>query len=453
MIEWKNCFSRTRLGEENKVVVDKDDRSEFEIDYDRIVFSSAFRRMQDKTQVIPLPESDFVHTRLTHSLEASCVGRSLGKIVGARMIEKYPEIKGVAKSTDFAAIVSSACLAHDIGNPPFGHSGEDAIREYFLNGTGQRFKEKLNPHQWEDLINFEGNASGFRLLTNLMTGSTGGLKLTYATLAAYTKYPRTSINNATDRKRRSQKKFSIFESEGVTFKKIAERLDLLQIADFCWIRHPLAFLVEAADDICYRIIDFEDGARLGLIPLEVAHAKLRALIDQTKFNEAKLQSIPDPRERTSYLRAKAISAIIYQVTDEFCRREEEVRRGDFDESLIDVIPSSSALKEIEDISTVKVYRSLPVLKIEAAGFAVIGKLLDMFISAVNDIHDADEKKRKTLYHSAKLLEVLPARFLDSGQLPVQSLYDRIMKVCEFVCGMTDSYAVSMYRKLTGIDIV
>lgn len=452
MIKWETCFNRSRLGEERQAAA-SDDRSEFEVDYDRIVFSYAFRRMQDKTQAIPLPESDFVHTRLTHSLEASCVGRSLGKIAGARIVRKYPELSGVVTPADFAAVVAAACLSHDIGNPPFGHSGENAIREYFLNGKGRRFEPEMTRHQWNDLVEFEGNASGFKQLTNINTITNGGLQLTYATLAAFTKYPRSSNKGATDRMgRASQKKYGFFHSERDIFDEVARKTGLIPLDELCWTRHPLAFLVEAADDICYRIIDLEDAARLELIAVEKAHAMLMELVGPGGFNEEKYARIPDKREQTGYLRAKAVFTLIYQVTEAFCDKEEDIRSGKFDEPLVKGIPSAQILEKIKEVSNDRIFNFLPVLKLEAAGFAVIGNLLDMFICAVNGIHGADKGKRRTLYHSAKLLEVLPSQFMNYGELPPENLYDRIMKVCEFVCGMTDSYAVSMYRKLTGTEI-
>jgi len=296
------------------------------------------------------------------------------------------------------------------------------------------------------LTNFEGNASGFRILVNLKA------KLTYSTLAAFTKYPRSSKKKAMDRARRSQKKYGFFESESEPFEKIANNLNLPKLDELCWIRHPLAFLVEAADDICYRIIDFEDGARLGLIPVETAHEKLKSLVQPKALKEDKLKDLRDPREQTSYLRALAINSVVYQVAEEFCQREAEIRSGEFDESIVQVIPSATTLDEIEKISIEKYYRSPAVLKIEAAGFSVIGKLLDLFINGANDIHEVRDEKNHTRFHSAKLMDILPNQFLDEHGNPPARLYDRIMSVCEFVCGMTDSYAVSMYRKLTGIEI-
>jgi dGTPase len=227
---------------------------------------------------------------------------------------------------------------------------------------------------------------------------------------------------------------------------------LPKLDELCWIRHPLAFLVEAADDICYHIIDFEDGARLGLIPIEIAHEKLKSLIHPNALNEDKLKGLRDPREQTSYLRALAINTVVHQVAEEFCDRESEIRRGEFDESIVEVIPCANVLKDIKKISFEKYYRSPSVLKIEAAGFSVIGKLLDLFINGANDIHKVRDNKDHTRFHSAKLMEILPNQFLDENGKPPANLYDRIMRICEFVCGMTDSYAVSMYRKLTGIEI-
>ncbi len=270
-MNWEQLLSRKLLCDEKPVKQNLNDgRSPFQRDFDRIVFSSAFRRLQDKTQVFPLPESDFVHTRLTHSFEVSCVGRSLGTLIGSKIIQRHKELKEQYSHFHLGEIVAAACLAHDIGNPPFGHSGEDAISEYFKNGDGKQFKEKLTELQWNDLTKFEGNAQGFRLLTKLQNPKIkGGLRLTCATLAAFTKYPKESFtidNTNADGKSKLYKKFGFFQPEKELFSEVAGEVGLNKKLNkqkyLWWERHPLAFLVEAADDICYRIMDLEDGYHL-----------------------------------------------------------------------------------------------------------------------------------------------------------------------------------------------
>ena len=310
-MNWEQLLSLKRQGDKSKRLRKEQDdtRLGFEVDYDRIIFSAAFRSLQDKTQVIPLSKTDFVHTRLTHSLEVSVVGRSLGRLVGKKIIEKYPHLQEIHgyQPNDFGAIVAAASLAHDIGNPPFGHSGEKAIGEYFSIGKGQKFKEQLHEKQWQDLVDFEGNANGFSVLTATRPGVSGGLRLTYGVLGAFMKYPKESLpkkptNNIAD------KKYGFFQTDKIFFQDVASELGMISNKsgnDIGYERHPLAYLVEAADDICYTIIDFEDGINLGLVSEDFALEYLIKLvkdsIDSKKYNE-----LITKEDRISYLRALAI---------------------------------------------------------------------------------------------------------------------------------------------------
>jgi len=427
------------------------DRSDFERDFDRVVFSSAFRRLQDKTQVIPLPESDFVHTRLTHSLEVSCVGRSLGRLVGSRMLERHPELKERVGVSDFGAVVASAALAHDIGNPPFGHSGETSISHYFRQGKGQALKAQISDErQWADLTNFEGNANGFRLLTNY-NGSGSSVQLTYTTLAAFMKYPTQSLKTEKLEDRVSQKKYGYFQSEKEIFLDICTHLQLRKLNDYSFCRHPLVYLVEAADDICYRIIDFEDGIRIGLIPFQEGEELLISILDREgDFHPERYKEIPDPKEKIGYLRARAINNLIRKTSDIFCDHEAQLLDGSFDRSLIDLVDTSAGLNTILDLSVKHVYRSRNVIQIETAGFHVVAELLDMFISAVNDHHQFGKNLRRERPLSDKVIQLLPKQFLASGN--EADLYSRVLLVCEFVAGMTDSYAVTLYRRLKGMEL-
>lgn len=454
MMNWKQLLSGKRLGVQSGA---DSSRTVYERDYDRVVFSSAFRRMQDKTQVIPLPDSDFVHTRLTHSLEVSCVGRSLGRMIGQQVLEKHSDLRETAVTdADFGAIVAAACLAHDIGNPPFGHSGEKAISEYFLNGKGKRFQKDVAEHEWKDLTSFEGNANGFRLLTDASNGLEGGLGLCYATLGAFTKYPKTAAavkQKAVDGgKRASQKKYGIFNYQKNVLEEVAKDLGLLSLGGDSWARHPLAFVMEAADDICYRIIDFEDGIRLGLIGVEEGFGLLKNLIPEEQLDEDKLAQIFDDRARASYLRAKAIGAMIAETVEVFMTNEEAILDGSFDVALTDVIPSAKNLDEIQKLSIIKVYQSRPVLDIESAGFTVLGDLLEMFIKAVNDSYAAKENPSHKFYRSEKLMQILPKQFLGVTGETDDSLYMRLMRISQFVAGMTDSYAINLYHQLKGIKL-
>lgn len=447
-MSWEKLFSTQRLGEPER----KDsgmDRTNFDRDFDRVVFSTAFRRLQDKTQVIPLPEHDFVHSRLTHSLEVSCVGRSLGRMIGEKVIAKY-KLQNVSAS-DFGAVVASACLAHDIGNPPFGHSGEGAISNYFRHGNGKKFQELINDeNKWNDLVNFEGNANGFRLLTN--AGSTGGgVKLTYTTLATFTKYP-CSSNKKIKPERASQKKYGYFYSEKENATEIFNRLGIIQLGDGSWCRHPLAFLVEAADDICYRIIDFEDGVRIGLIPFTEAETILKSLVPWSESKTERYNAVKGEKEKIGYLRALVIGLLIQKAADKFWEHEEQILDGSFDKHLTDELDCVDTLNEIEMMSVNKVYNSKSVLQIEISGFNVVAELLDQFITAVNDFHQYGNKTRKEKLLSAKLIMLLPKQYLGDNEKPEDDLYLRILQICEFVAGMTDTYAINLYKRLKGIEL-
>jgi len=279
-MNWQQLLSSGLAGQKS-IFTTEPSRSAFERDYDRIIFSHPFRRLQDKTQVHPLPEHDFVHTRLTHSLEVSSVGRSLGKKVGEVIVQRHPELSNHFSSFDFGAVVAAGALTHDLGNPPFGHAGEEAISDFFRHHEfGKSFQNEVSEAQWADLINFEGNAQGFRILNK----NQYGLKLTFATLAAFTKYPCPSLFDQRDKSKKSQKKFGFFQTEKESFKEVAEQVGLTVQSESNWGRHPLTFLVEAADDICYSIIDLEDGCSLGLVSYEEARILFEGVITKNKSN-------------------------------------------------------------------------------------------------------------------------------------------------------------------------
>jgi dGTPase len=450
LMDWNKLFSGKRLDDTSSTHSADPVRSEYEKDFDRVVFSSAFRRLQDKTQVIPLPESDFVHSRLTHSLEVSCVGRSLGKIVGKVIIKKY-ELDNITES-DFGNIVAAACLAHDIGNPPFGHSGESAISNYFIKGNGSKFQAEINDKEkWSDLISFEGNANGFRLLTKNSTSSSGGLSLTFTTLAAFSKYTCGAYKNEKIEGRASQEKYGYFNAEKNIFENVFSDLGVSNIIPGSWLRHPLAFLVEAADDICYRIIDFEDGVRIGLVPFEKAESLLIKIL-KDGLNQEKYDRILDGREKLGYLRSKVINVLINEVSEIFIKNEEEILYGKYDKHLTDELICKEILKEIRDISAKKIYNSKTVLQIEIAGFNVIAELLDYFIPAINDLHKHGKDLRKNSLLSSKLIQLLPIQFIGKDSLPHGDLYLRILNACEFIAGMTDGYAMTLYKRLKGIEL-
>jgi len=443
-VEWKQLLSSQRLGTQQLPSAELS-RSAFEQDYDRIIFSHPFRRLQDKTQVHPLPEHDFVHTRLTHSLEVSSVGRSLGKRVGEVILQRYPELGKDFSLFDFGNIVAVAALAHDLGNPPFGHAGENAISDFFLeHPQGQSFRHLVTPDEWSDLTKFEGNAQGFRILNK----NQHGLKLTFAALGAFTKYPCPSHFTARDPKKRSQKKFGFFQSEKAIFNEVAAQLGLHSEVDGCWSRHPLAFLVEAADDICYSIIDLEDGCSLGLVPYNEAKELFEGIITDNKTKLGKLDHLASQAEKIGYLRALAIGDLMRECATVFLDHEKGILDGSFDTALADECPSNSALDRIIDISKTKIYRARKVVEIEAAGHEVLPGLLHEFTETGKLMMIGSNKSRKY----SNLKELFPEEIAHAINLQPSSHYTMLRHVIDFVSGLTDRHAISLYRKIKGFSV-
>ena len=446
-MDWNHLLSRTRLGMD-KPRADSEARTDFQRDFDRIVFSSAFRRLQDKTQVFPLARNDYVRTRLTHSLEVSSVGRSLGTQVGDYVIRRH-DLRGVYPQ-DFGAIVAAACLAHDIGNPPFGHAGEDAIRMWFeTSAIAQEALMELTPAQRQDFLRFEGNAQGFRLIARLQSpDNRGGMQLTCATLGTFSKYPRASWLQETVAPGVGFKKFGFFQDDVDLFGEVAEQLALLSVAPGVWHRHPLTYLVEAADDICYRIIDIEDAFRLNQLGHKEAYDLLLPLLGEGQ-TQHRLNRIARPEERIEYLRAKSIGLMIDQVYRCFIEHEAALLQGDYRHALADVIPSAGVLRALKTRAEEKIYVAAPVVEVGAAGFQVLGGLLEAFVSAVNDIACRGEHASP---RSRMLIHLIPGQFLGPGDQPDADAYRRVLGITDFVSGMTDSYAVTLFKKITGISL-
>lgn len=443
MMQWEQLLSLKRQGDTSKRLRKEQDdtRLGFEVDYDRIIFSAAFRSLQDKTQVIPLSKTDFVHNRLTHSLEVSVVGRSLGRLVGKQIIAKYPHLQEVHgyQANDFGAIVAAAALSHDIGNPPFGHSGEKAIGEYFKTGNGLQYKDQLTEKQWQDLIDFEGNANGFSVLASSREGIEGGLRISYATLGAFMKYPKESLPKKPTQKI-CDKKYGFFQQDKEFFAEVANELGLISNKsgnDIGFERHPLAYLVEAADDICYTIIDFEDGINLGWISEEYALEYLIKLvkngIDTKKYNE-----LLTKEDRISYLRALAIGSLINDAVVVFMENEKAILAGEFPFALMDKSQYKAQMNDIIQISIKNVYQSKEVIHKEVMGYKVINNLLDSFCTATNKKENGSASNYDEL-----LLKLLPERF----QFQKESLYDRLLHICHFVSLLTDGKALELYKTI------
>ena len=442
-MEWKQLISNKRFGQEHKHAERHDDRSEFKRDYDRLIFSSAFRRLQNKTQVFPLPGSIFVHNRLTHSLEVASVGMSIGNDISRRVIQKRPELKETLVE-EIGTIVSAACLAHDLGNPPFGHSGEKAIQTFFSEGPGQKIKSTVSSEFWDDITHFEGNANAFRILTHRFKGRRqGGFVMTYSMLASIVKYPFASSLAG------NHGKFGFFASEAESYRKIADELGI-----FCksapgeplkYARHPLVYMVEAADDICYEIMDIEDSHKLKILSFAETEHLLLSFFDediQQKISQRIIdEELTDENEKVVYMRASVIGKLENECVAAFLAHEEEILAGTFEGSLIDHISErqKKAYKECEKISYSKIYQSKPVLDIELSGYKIMATLMEVFVeAAVNP----------SRFNSKQLLRRVSSQY----DIENENLEERIMAVIDYISGMTDIYALDIYQKINGISL-
>jgi len=444
-MNWEQLLSLKRFGDTHKRIRKEQDETRlgFEVDYDRIIFSAAFRSLQDKTQVIPLSKTDFVHTRLTHSLEVSVVGRSLGRIAGKKILEKHPYLREVHgyKFNDFGAIVAAAALAHDIGNPPFGHSGEKAIGEYFKTGRGKRFEADLTQKEYQDIIDFEGNANGFKLLTETRKGVEGGLRLSYATLGAFMKYPKESLPKRPTRFI-SDKKFGFFQQNIDAFREVAIELGLKSRGkgnDIGFCRHPLTYLVEAADDICYTIIDFEDGINLGLISEDYALEYLIKLVKDS-INIKKYNELVYMEDRLSYLRALAINTLISDAIAVFVENEDAILKGEFSVSLLDKSKFKAQIEDIIKLSVQKVYQSQEVIEKEIAGYKIISDILDVYTTAL-----IMEKEGNSSNYDRLMISTLPESYRET----TDSTYSILLNTCCYVASLSDSAAVHIHNKIMG----
>ena len=442
-MEWKQLISNKRFGQEHKHAERHDDRSEFKRDYDRLIFSSAFRRLQNKTQVFPLPGSIFVHNRLTHSLEVASVGMSIGNDISRRVIQKRPELKDTLVE-EIGTIISAACLAHDLGNPPFGHSGEKAIQTFFSEGPGQKIKSMVSSEFWDDITHFEGNANAFRILTHRFKGRRqGGFVMTYSMLASIVKYPFASSLAG------NHGKFGFFASEAESYRKIADELGI-----FCksasgeplkYARHPLVYMVEAADDICYEIMDIEDSHKLKILSFAETEHLLLSFFDeeiQQKIRQRIIdEELTDENEKVVYMRASVIGKLENECVAAFLAHEEEILAGTFEGSLIDHISErqKKAYKECEKISYSKIYQSKPVLDIELSGYKIMATLMEVFVeAAVNP----------SRFNSKQLLRRVSSQY----DIENENLEERIMAVIDYISGMTDIYALDIYQKINGISL-
>ena len=442
-MNWLQLISNKRLGQENRHADRHDDRSEFKRDCDRLIYSAPFRRLQNKTQVFPLPGSIFVHNRLTHSLEVSSLGKSLGDDVAHRLVQRHPELQGTLFE-EIGTIVQAAGLAHDLGNPPFGHSGEKAIQTFFTEGEGMALKPMLSTRFWDDITHFEGNANAFRLLTHRFHGRReGGFVMTYATLASIVKYPFASSVAGT------HGKFGFFSSEEDTYREIADELGIICLSEpnqpLRFARHPLVYLMEAADDICYEIMDIEDAHKLKLLTYGETESLLLGFFDeesQSRIRQRVIEEgVTDENEKVVYMRACAVGCLEHECVQAFVDNEAAILAGTFEGSLIGAISPvpRDAYKRCTKVSKAKIYQSKPVLDVELSGYHIMETLMHDLIGAA--VHP--EK-----YHSKQLIH----RFSSQYDIYSDDLETRIMAVIDYISGMTDIYALDIYQKINGISL-
>jgi dGTPase len=460
-MDWKKLISSRRFRDDDnktRTRISVDARDEFERDIDRIIFSFAFRRLQGKTQVFPIPKSDFIHTRLTHSLEVAAAGRQLGKLAGKFILKQEGELLDSVtgekiKPGDFGNVLAAACLAHDIGNPPIGHSGEDAFRRFFIKNESRIMSDfKLTKDHIADFQNFEGNANGFRLLSNdHASGVPGGLRMTYTTLGAFSKYPKQSGTilpnelglSINDRVSLKEGKFGFFQKEKVMFKEVAEANGLLRLSDdqLAWCRHPLAFLVEAADTICYSCIDIEDGFHLGAVSYKDVEEYLlpfagKVVAEDPCNPEEELTKIIAKEEKVGFLRARAINNLAVQSFRVFESEYEKIMHGKFDSELTDYIELTKKFDELKNFNKKSLYNTPKGVQIEIAGYTILGGLLEHFIQA---LQEPDQRRSKKIVNLVQ----------ETSRPNTDNAYLNILRVCDFISGMTDDYAMDIYGKLTG----
>lgn len=442
-MNWQQLISNKRLGQEERHPERHDDRSEFKRDYDRLIFSAPFRRMQNKTQVFPLPGSIFVHNRLTHSLEVASVGMSLGNDVARDLKNIHPKLAGTLFE-EIGTIVSAACLAHDMGNPPFGHSGEKAIQAFFREGKGEELRQRLSPEFWNDLTHFEGNANAFRLLAHRFHGRReGGFVMTYSTLASIVKYPHSSLCAG------KKGKFGFLCFEEPYFQRIADDLGMRRLSaegePLRYARHPLVYLVEAADDICYEIMDIEDAHKLRILSFDETMQMLLGFFDEAQkqkiLRRIDDEGITDNNEKVVYLRACTIGLLEHECAKAFVEHEQEILAGDFQGCLIDYIKPSvrDAYRHCTEVSFHRIYNSKPVLDVELSGYKIMETLMETLIEAAV----SPEK-----FHS----EQLRKRFSNQYDINSDDFETRVMAVIDFISGMTDVFALDIYQKIQGISL-
>ena len=437
-MNWRQLLSPIRFGEPQGTLAVDLGRSPFHKDYDRIIFSSAFRRLDRKTQVHPLSENDHVHSRLTHSLEVGCVGRSLGTRVGEALLNQLPEHITPA---DIGAMVQAACLAHDIGNPPYGHTGEDAIRHWFQESQNAHFLEGLSEAEQQDLKTFEGNAQGLRIVTQVEYHRfQGGMRLTYGTLGAFLKYPWTSDYVA----RGERKKFGCYQTELPILQEVATTLGLIKTGNNAWCRHPLVYLLEAADDICYGLIDLEDGIEMGLLRYQEVEDLLQPLLaEDWAASSIDLDLADNDRRRLQMLRGQVMEAMVNAVSQAFVKQQDALLAGTLSGDLVEYCtgPVADVVRAAKDLARQRIFKDSRKLSVEIGSYSTLGTLLEAFLTAVRE----HKEHGQATFRNQRILELMGK----SAPKPDWSLYESYMRAIDYISGMTDNYAAELARQFSG----
>lgn len=448
-MEWSKLLTPQRLGQPEDVESKLDGRSPFDSDIQRVIFSGAFRRLSKKTQVHPLIANDHVHTRLTHSLEVAQVGKTLGRALGERI-----ELPSGFSGVDLGSIVEAACLAHDLGNPPFGHAGEEAMRHWFETNASEVFGSLSKKHR-HDLLTFEGNAQGFRMITQTENHVFhGGMRLTYATLGAFMKYPWTSEKPGS--------KFGVFISEEKILKEVATTVGLIKKSPHEWARHPLAYLVEAADDICYGILDLEDAVELKILKFEAVSDLLLEAFDPSEAAEIRKKFAPPAEFRVnlSRLRGPVFDKAISGAIDGFMAVYDKIMRGEFSGDVFDGLPETDPRRKLitsaKALARQNIYPDSKKVEIELGSYATFETLLATFCNASteNSKFLQNPKGEHALsWKSGLVLKLLGAHAPNNTNAPPDatwSEYQCLRRAIDFVSGMTDNYAVYVASQIRGL---
>ncbi len=470
LMNWKEllCDERIRTGK-SKNSTSSDLRTEFEKDYHRIIGSASFRRLQDKTQVFPLDKSDFIRTRLTHSLEVSSFAKSLGQNVGQKIIDLGidPEF-GIKEKEDICTILQCAGLIHDIGNPPFGHFGESAIQDWCRDNLdkiyykSEKITNILNEQQLNDFYNFEGNTQALRVVSKLhFLVDEYGMNLTKALLGTIIKYPVSSLE--TDKKSGDirTKKMGYFYADKDTFE------DIINSLGTNGRRHPLTFLLEAADDIAYKTADIEDGLKKGCYTYatllselkndseyDIADSAYHKLIDSLEYRYDKAIRLGYEQPDVYAVQNWAVSVqghSIYSVSDNFIAHYDEIMSGNYKTDLFNGTDIDGLLDKLGEIAFKYAFTSRPIYKLEIAADTIFNFLLDRFMNSVI-YYDTDTKLSTVGNKVVSLISedykrIYKIYSVDKSEQ--EKLYLRLMLVTDYICGMTDSFAKNLYQELTG----